>query len=146
MTGIDRAVGKILVPPIVRWCQWSGMSQWRVASGSFMLAFLLDLYGVLNFEPQSWVLAVFVGIICLFYVVQHAINPERQVRTSSGFRTFCVIFFLYMIVDFAINQKPMDGILMGVWFFLVLGEYARSIDTIPPREEKQRLGRLVEDT
>jgi hypothetical protein len=144
---IDRWVGKTLfVPLIVRFCQRFGVSQFLVHNflyliGSYML--LMAAMAKSGHGGAEFVLA-------LVLTVKIGRNPEYPGYESAFLRRF---FLLANVVHVAAHLAGKTLLIAGpnwdlscpVVLMWLTAEYARTIKTIPPLEEKEPASaRLIE--
>ncbi len=144
----DAWIGKaLLVPPIVRFCQWSGRSQYWLHNHLWLLALLL-FCGAAMAKGSD----VFAGIFfVLFMRVAWATakNPDRAFPSSTWFRLALVALeanhtFAHALgKPFLLAGTDVD-LSCGNGFLMLIAEYAATIKTIPPLETEAR-GVLVRE-
>lgn len=137
---IDKWVGDTLfIPPIIRLCQAVGCTQYLVANLAGFLAGMVLFHKVMNDEASllNIAVAVFVGLLLIVQGLMYGYRPGMA--STPSHRVWRYIAFLFIpvtVLEVASGMKAFEpGDLF--WFLLLTSEYARSIDTIPPRETKE---------
>ena len=147
----DFLIGKYMfVPPIVRFCQVTGWSQYRVynhlmvlVAGSFAV---LTVNGWNEFESDwviIWVLHIFSiafwALLIVSLIVRAAIDPDRKPKTTPKWdiRVVFMVLLTVLIVR-GIWKGDWELNLIAMVFNHLAAFYALTIETIPPREIKGR--------
>ena len=139
LTEFDAWFGRAMMhPPIVWLCQRTGSSQYAIASYAWMLA-AWTLIMRLTFNGfGEWVWAILIVVVALFETSFAATNPDRPRPSSAGLRMLVLVFVLIDLIQFAIHSEHngFHGFNWGhAWdIFALIGEYAKTIRTIPPRK------------
>lgn len=141
----DRWIGKTLfVPPIVRFCQKTGWSQFLVHNYLYLIgSYMLLLAAMAKHESQAT--AFFLALVL---TVKIGRNPEYPGYESAFLRRSLVV----------VNVLHVIAHVTGKWVFLagpnwdlscpvalmwLTAEYARTIKTIPPLEEEEPAARQL---
>jgi hypothetical protein len=136
---IDYWIGtRLFHPPIVWLCQRTGMTQHAVSAYAWMAAaFTLVArigHGELGFAIVATLLAV-------TSTISAAVVPDMRRRPSLYFRVFIWALVLIDIADRAAGDPTHRK--WFVWALLwdvlgLTGEYAKTIKTIPPLQDRRR--------
>jgi hypothetical protein len=140
---LDHWVGKhLFVPPIVRVCQLAKITQYRF----IMYARLVAYIALISDPPQhwyDWILYIWLTLVTLIYVFGAGLLSDEQmaavVKKGDHFNTRMLFWFLtfYLLaVQTGIHKTYSPWELAPL--FLLFAEYARTIDTIPPLEAKEK--------
>ncbi len=140
---IDAWFGRaIMHPPIIWLCQRTGSSQYAIASYAWMLAAWTLIMRVTFDGVGDWIWAVLIVAVALFETAQAALYPDRPRRSSAGLRLIVLAFVAVDLVEFLIRTRHsgFTGFNWGhAWdIFALVGEYAKTIRTIPPRQLSKR--------
>ena len=131
-------------PPIIWLCQRTGMTQYAVAAYAWMAAaFTL----ITRIGQHDVIYAVVATLIAVLSTVSAALRPDMRRRPSLWFRLFIWAMVLLDAADHATghvrSNDPMAWRL--AWDALgLIGEYAKTIYTIPPRKRRERTMRARE--
>jgi hypothetical protein len=143
----DRWIGKTLfVPPIIRFCQWSGWSQYVVHNYLYLIGSYLLLVAALN-KGQSGAAEFFLALVL---TVKIGRNPEYEGYESRFLRRFLILVNALHVLSHATGKPmflagPTWDLSCPVPVLWLTAEYARTIKTIPPLErEKPASERLIE--
>ena len=130
LTAIDLWIGKTLfVPPIVKFCQLTGQSQFAV-SRLFWFAAALDGF----WRSDTLFSSVIFGVMSIVMMLTASLRADMPARSMMGFRMLAILFLaLDVIKGFG------TGVWAGIefWVLVLIAEYAATIRTIPPRESKK---------
>ena len=133
----------IMHPPIIWLCQRTGSSQHAIASYAWMLAAWTLIMRITLNGFGEWIWAVLIVVVALFETAQAALHPDRSRRSSAGLRLIVLAFVAFDLVQIAIHtsHSGFKGFNWGhAWdVFALIGEYAKTIRTIPPRKLPQRI-------
>jgi len=140
-------VGKTLfVPPIVKICQTLKITNHAFANTVTFANMLLLFFSI--FHDWHWntavsfvfgfILAVMMGLLCLYWMLIAGLEPEMRFPVLKVFLVFRMMSFFMLL------QHAMAFVLLGkvdisnavYWFLLLVCDYARMIDRIPPKEKK----------
>lgn len=141
---IDSIVGRTLYPIIVKLCHWFDWNQYQIYRYSYVLSSMLVFIEV--WETGSWFLIAYTGFWMFIFILSAIVfdgQPPKE-NAHSGkpiWRVMYVIIAVIITVLFIINKD--HGSLNMAIYLAMLGEYARAIDTIPPRERKTSLVRAT---
>lgn len=141
----DAWIGKhLFVPPIVRWCQFTGMTQHAVASYCSWISGLVWLWCV--DISDSWFLWFLYGIMVLaviFNTIRAGMTPDTPSRPMPWLRKFIEV---WLVIDLSLGVAVLvvDGHAGALlhwttpfWLLILIGEWASTITTIPPKEVKE---------
>lgn len=143
---VDRWIGKnLFIPPIVRFCQWSGWSQFAVHNylyliGSYMLLAAAIAKGSGGFE----------FVLALAFTWKIGRDPEYPGYESPLLRFVFIVIFPIHVASHVMGKPflfagPDWDLSCPVSLMWLAAEYARTIKTIPPLEsEKPASQQLVE--
>jgi len=136
---IDAWLGRaIMHPPIIWLCQRTGSSQYAIASYAWMLAAWTLIMRITFDGLGDWIWALLIVVVALFETTLAALHPDRPRRSSAGLRILILVFTLYDVVQLAVRSghTGFAGFNWGdAWdLFALIGEYAKTIRTIPPRQ------------
>lgn len=134
LQAIDRWVGKTLfVPPIVRLCQRTKMTQYAVSAYAEFAGALLMVWA----GPELWVQIIF-GVIATADMVRAGLFPNLPLSAPAwGWR---ILQMTMLVVDVGLwldGDATRKG-WAGFWLLVLTASYALTIKTIPPLETKER--------
>lgn len=134
---IDLWIGKTLfVPLIIRLCQATGMTQYAVARYSTLIAILCLLVNRPT-DVGGWLIYALLAAVAVLHVCFAALNPNMPRQASrAGYRMFLILIFLTLVVLPMVFGAPFRTSSL-YWVFCLIAEYATTITTIPPLEEKK---------
>lgn len=131
LTSIDLWIGKTLfLPPIIKFCQVTRQSQFAVSRLFWFIAALDGFY-----RSDTWFASVMFGGLSLFMMITASLRADMPTRSSLFFRMLALLF---------LAMDMLRGLTMGewagveFWVFVLIAEYAATIRTIPPLEEKKK--------
>jgi hypothetical protein len=139
---IDHWIGKeIFHPPIILLCQLTGISQRAVARYGWMLA-AWTLVMRISFEGiGDWIFSIIAILVTFLETARAAMTPDAPTLRNDLLRRIILIFTVMDIVGLAIGtaQHGFRGFSWNhAWdLFALIAEYAKTIETIPPREVKR---------
>jgi hypothetical protein len=129
-TDLDLWIGKTLfLPPIVKFCQWTRQSQFAVSRLFWFIAALDGFY-----RADTLFASVVFGGMSLVMMVTASLRADLPTRSSLVFRMLALAFLLLDLMS-AVVTGSWAGI--EFWLLVLIAEYAATIRTIPPREEKK---------
>ena len=136
---IDTWIGtKLFHPPIIWLCQRSGMTQWAVSAYAWMAAAFTLVVRVREGEIGFAIAATLMAVIS---TVSAALWPDMRRRPALWFRLFIWGMVLIDVVGRAVGPaRPTNDPLIWriAWdVFGLIGEYAKTITTIPPRKRRE---------
>jgi hypothetical protein len=130
LTNIDLWIGKTLfVPPIIRFCQLTGQSQFAMSRLFWFIASLDGFY-----RADTLVSSVIFGGMSVVMMLTASLRADMPTRSSMWFRMLAVAF---LALDLLKGAKAGDWLGTEFWVFVLIAEYAATIRTIPPREAKK---------
>jgi len=130
LTNIDLWIGKTLfVPPIIRLCQLTGQSQFAI---SRLLWFIAALDGF--YRAESLLSSVIFGGMSVIMMLTASLRADMPTRSSVWFRMLALGFFVLGLLQ---GAKTSEWVGTEFWIFVLIAEYAATIRTIPPREQKK---------
>lgn len=131
LTSIDLWIGKTLfLPPIIKFCQVTRQSQFAVSRLFWFIAALDGFY-----RSDTWFASVMFGGLSLFMMITASLRADMPTRSSLFFRMLALLF-LAMDVLRGLTMGEWAGV--EFWVFVLIAEYAATIRTIPPLEEKKK--------
>ena len=131
LTSIDLWIGKTLfLPPIIKFCQVTRQSQFAVSRLFWFIAALDGFY-----RSDTWFSSVMFGGLSLFMMITASLRADMPTRSSLLFRMLALLF-LAMDVLRGVTMNAWAGV--EFWIFVLIAEYAATIRTIPPLEEKRK--------
>lgn len=140
----DAWIGKrLFVPPIIRFCQVTGMTQHAFCRYGWMVAGLW-LIGFSWYE-MDWVMKAIMITVCVFQIAVAALSrPEGEEPDRYWLRAF---LWLSMLIDvigvFVIGAGEAIDLHDGFTIIALFAEYAATIKTIPPKETKEAKRKLA---
>lgn len=143
---IDTWVGKTLfVPIIIRICQKLKCTQQHFHRAAWALAWLTMLYFA---ESLGWI--ILIGLIALVSVISLALAPDRALPQGTTSRFWRMMWLALLMLDAAgitldltVGANAYDRHLAVVHILILFAEYAATIKTIPPLEDRERVGKLA---
>jgi hypothetical protein len=135
MTNLDVWIGKTLfVPPIIKFCQATKQSQYAVSRLFWFITALDQLRIATSLTSQ-----IIAGLFSLFMMFTASFRADMPAFSMRWFRMMALAFLLLDIVS-----SFGSGIWKGVeiWVLVLFAEYAATITTIPPAEDKKRAKQL----
>jgi len=131
MIDIDAWIGKTLfLPPIIKFCQLTGQSQFAVSRLFWFIAALDQLR-----IAESLVSKIIAGLFSLFMMVSASFRADMPAFSMMWFRMMAVGFLVLDIVH-GVTASEWKGI--EIWILVLFAEYAATIRTIPPTEVKKK--------
>lgn len=139
------AAKRLFHPPIIKTCQKLGCTQHSFANHVLIIAMMISFRSY--FLEQRFVLSGIMAICMVIIVATTALLPNWESRGSGLWRAVSWLF-LALVAAGAVVVGPSargddDLSSMVVWFLFLVIEYARTLDTIPPEETKDREEKLV---
>jgi hypothetical protein len=142
---LDAWIGlRLFHPPIIWLCQRAGMTQYAVAAYAWMAAALTL---VVRIRSGDVVFAIVATLIAVLSTVSAALWPDMRRHRSLWFRVFIWALVLLDLVDRTVgNVRPGDPFVWRLAWdaFGLIGEYAKTIVTIPPRRRRERATKAQE--
>lgn len=142
----------LFVPIIIKVCQQTGWSQYKFYNYSTWLALVFMFWTYHDATAWIvWVFACMTGVLLAYQTFIAGSTPERKPRVGIFWKEMILII---MLVDTAILLLTLSaGTTSHVrefftenmpWeVFALFGEYARSIDSIPPRKKKEQTSKKL---
>lgn len=146
---LDRWFGKaIMQPPIIWLCQRTGMTQRAVYRYGWMLA-TWTLVMRIGFEGMGdWIFAILAILLTLMETARAAFMPDAPAPRSDFLRRIVLLFAIFDVVRLVMGavQHGFQGFSWThAWdLFALIAEYAKTIDTIPPRRMREPAARRSE--
>jgi hypothetical protein len=140
---MDHWIGlRLMHPPIVWVCQRAGISQYAFYRYSWWTAALLAVWLDAN-ESKGFL--IFDVLFALVRTLSAGINPDRPARSPLFIRVVLTAILLIDVGGIAVVGK-VGAFTIGTALALI-GEYAATITTIPPRKkpEPKQSARLMEN-
>lgn len=131
MNDIDAWIGKTLfLPPIIKFCQLTGQSQFAVSRLFWFIAALDQLR-----IAETLVSKIIAGLFSLFMMVSASFRADMPAFSMMWFRMMAVAF-LVLDVAHGVSANQWKGV--EIWILVLFAEYAATIRTIPPAEVKKK--------
>jgi hypothetical protein len=130
LTQFDLWIGKnLFVPGIIKLCQLTKQSQFAVSRLFWFIAALDGFY-----RADTLIASILFGVLSLVMMVTASLRADVPTRSFIWFRLLAVA-----LLGFGILGGAMSGEWAGVefWIFVLIAEYAATIQTIPPIEDKK---------
>ncbi len=138
MNDIDAWIGKTLfLPPIIKFCQLTGQSQFAVSRLFWFIAALDQLR-----IAETLVSKIIAGLFSLFMMVSASFRADMPAFSMMWFRMMAV-GFLVLDVAHGVSADQWKGV--EIWIFVLFAEYAATIRTIPPTEVKKKSAARASD-
>jgi hypothetical protein len=132
---------RLFHPPIIRFCQWTGYTQWRLHRDMWFAAALWITWDSWRDGDPWWWVAILLAL-CIVMGARAAFVPAGEPETG---RALWMRMLLWGILALSLPIVVAEGrpfeLLDNLW--LLTAEYAATITDIPPRE-KRRARRLRE--
>lgn len=130
MTHIDVWVGKTLfVPPIIRFCQATRQSQYAVSRLLWFVTALDQLRIATSLSSQ-----IIAGLFSLFMMFTASLRADIPAFSMMWFRMMALILLLLDIFS-GVVSGAWKGV--EIWVLVLFAEYAATIHTIPPIEDRK---------
>jgi hypothetical protein len=129
---IDAWIGKTLFHPlIIVVCQMMNWTQYRFAQFTYLFVMM-----VMFFTSSSWIGYLLFGFQSMMAMMHIVYLPDKSVGESLGGRMFWMGLLIGCSWAYAIGAS--DALLPLVWLSIgmLTRQYALTIKTIPPREQK----------
>ena len=130
MTNIDVWIGKTLfVPPIIRLCQATRQSQYAVSRLFWFITALDQLRIATALSTQ-----IIAGLFSLFMMFTATFRADIPAFSMMWFRMMALVL-LALDVFSGVVSGAWKGV--EIWVLVLFAEYAATIDTIPPIEDRK---------
>ena len=130
LINIDLWIGKTLfVPPIIKLCQLTGQSQFAVSRLFWFIAALDGFY-----RADTLVSSIIFGVMSLFMMLTASLRADMPTGSSVWFRMLALGF---LALDLITGAATGEWSGTEFWVFVLIAEYAATIRTIPPRENRK---------
>jgi len=127
---LDFWIGKTLfVPPIVRLCQLTRQSQYAISRLFWFIAALDGFY-----RAETLFSSIVFGVLSLIMMVTASMRADSPTISSVWFRMLALAL---LALDLAKGFATDDWAGCEFWLFVLVAEYAATIRTIPPLEQKK---------
>lgn len=131
MTDIDVWIGRTLfVPPIIKICQITKQSQYAVSRLFWFITALDQLRIATSLTSQ-----VIAGLFSIFMMFTASMRADMPAFSMMWFR-MVALAFLFLDVFSGVVSGAWRGV--EIWVLVLFAEYAATITTVPPREDKKR--------
>lgn len=135
MTGIDLWVGKTLfVPLIIKFCQITRQSQYAVSRLFWFITALDQLRIATTLTSQ-----IIAGLFSVFMMFTASTRADMPAFSMAWFRMVALVF-LALDVFSGIISGAWRGV--EIWLLVLFAEYAATITTVPPREDRKATRKL----
>lgn len=132
LTNIDLWIGRTLfVPPIIRLCQLTGQSQFAMSRLFWFIATLDGFY-----RAETLVSSMVFGGMSIVMMLTASLRADMPTSSTLWFRMLALGFLTLDLVQGAANGKWLG---IEFWVLVLVAEYAATIRTIPPGEDKKAL-------
>lgn len=129
---IDSWIGRTLfLPPIIKFCQRTGQSQFAVSRLFWFVAALDGLY-----RADTLVSSLIFGAMSVVMMITASLRADLPARSSMWFRLLALVF---LGLDVLKGATQGDWLGVEFWVFVLIAEYAASIRTIPPSEVAKKV-------
>ena len=140
---VDQWVGKTLfVPPIIKFCQLTRQSQFACSRLFWFISALDGFY-----RAETMFSSILWGSMSVFMMLTATRRADDPTQSFIFFRLLGIVFLVFDVVTGVLNGK-LGG--SEFWLFVLIGEYAATIRTIPPQvreqSQKDRVTRRKPDT
>jgi len=137
MTHIDVWIGKTLfVPPIIKVCQLTKQSQYAVSRLFWFITALDQLRIATTLGSQ-----IIAGLFSLFMMFTASFRADMPAFSMRWFRMMALAFLL-LDVFAGVLRGDWKGV--EIWVLVLFAEYAATIHTLPPAEDKKAARRMRE--
>lgn len=126
----DKWVGETLfVPLIIKLCQATGQSQFAV-SRLFWFVVALDQLRI----AQTLTGQIVAGIFSIVMMLTASLRADMPAYSMRGFR---IIAMVLLALDVLHGVKSGNWLGVEIWALILFAEYAATIRTIPPKENRK---------
>lgn len=137
---LDSIVGRTLYPIIVKLCHWFDWNQYQVYRYTYVLSSMLIF--IMVWETSNWFFIAYTGFWMFIFILSAIVfdgqPPKENPRSNTA--SWRIIFVAFSIIVTVLFFIKLDhGSLNIAVYLIMLGEYARAIDTIPPRKRKAKM-------
>lgn len=123
-------VGKTLfLPPIIKLCQLTRQSQFAVSRLFWFIAALNGFY-----RAETLFVSVLFGGLSLVMMVSASMRADSPTQSFVWFRILAMVMLLLDLLHGAATGEWAGT---EFWVFVLIAEYASTIRTIPPLEDKK---------
>lgn len=135
MTDIDVWVGKTLfVPPIVKFCQLTKQSQYAVSRLFWFITALDQLRIATSLTSQ-----IIAGLFSIFMMFTASMRADMPAFSMMWFRMVALAFLLVDVFSGVVSGEWRG---VEIWILVLFAEYAATIHTVPPKEDKKAAKKL----
>jgi hypothetical protein len=132
---------RLFHPPVIWLCQRTGMTQYAVAAYAWLAATFTLVATLKSSSAGEIAVTVLISALAVITTVGTALYPDMPRRPSLTFRVFIwvitIINALDLICRYSAGGSGGSG-WGGAWdAFALVGEYAKTIVTIPPRKRRE---------
>lgn len=139
---MDIWAGKTLfIPLIIKVCQKAKITQYKFAAYGWAIAVML----LLTRRPEGvtdWIMYAIMVVIGVSFIAVAAVRPDLPRSPSSFMRVMAWFTVLVLVLPRVVMTLTFDYREL-YWLLVLFAEYARTIDTIPPEEIKEKATKLV---
>jgi hypothetical protein len=138
----DRWLGiKVMHPPIIWICQRTGMTQYAVAKYAWMAAAWTLVMQIAFVGVTDWLFSIAAIVVSLLDTMAAALWPDKPLPSRPLFRRAILAYWVFDVGYIAYQSNLAGQLRFGwndAWCWLALmAEYAKTIDTIPPRRRTE---------
>jgi hypothetical protein len=130
LTNLDHWLGKTLfLPPIIKLCQLTRQSQFAVSRLFWFIAAMDGFYRADTlFSSIVW------GVLSIIMMLTASIRAEMPTSSSLWVR---IVALVSLAIDVTTGVAISKWAGTEFWLLVLIAEYAATIRTIPPREQRQ---------
>jgi len=130
LSTIDKWVGQTLfIPAIIKLCQVSGQSQFAICRLFWFIVALDQLRIAETLTGQ-----IVAGIFSILMMLSASLRADMPAYSMRGFR---IIAMALLALDVFHGAASGDWLGVEIWVLILFAEYAATIRTIPPKEERK---------
>jgi len=130
LSAIDKWVGQTLfIPPIIKLCQISGQSQFAIARLFWFIVALDQLRIAETLTGQ-----IIAGIFSIIMMLSASLRADMPAYSMRAFR---IIAMVLLALDVFHGVASGDWLGVEIWVLILFAEYAATVRTIPPKEERK---------
>lgn len=130
ITRIDLWIGKTLfVPLIIKLCQLTRQTQFAVSRLFWFIAALDGFY-----RAETLFSSLLFGGMSIFMMVVATRRPDMPTRSFIWFRILALVM---LAIDILSGASTGEWAGVEFWIFVLLAEYAATIETIPPSQSSK---------
>lgn len=129
---------KLFHPVIIRMCWLLNRSQHWIANHLYWIGSLAMLYYAMN--DGEVILAVIWGFISIIETIKTGLSPNHEGVSYTIVRYLLLVCWVFLGVGTALGKGV--EVLHIAFMLILVSEYARTIETIPPKPTKEKKEQL----